>query len=316
MNGTEIKYNVEQVNRGFEELKQCQKELYEADILFYKGIMALGSAKGMDLIINEDSGINLYMPEKIVIECREEIKNLLNDLSSKMALIEGFNKEEQEEPETIQHREVDNSNEDNIETSIGDKKTSIEIGGSDQSKIIQAKYGAPTLIDEPISTQPIQAKYGPPVSVQPLYGVSNPIDEPISIQPIQAKYGPPVSVQPLYGVSTPIEEPITVQPLYGVSTPIEEPITVQPLYGVSTPIEEPITAQPPYDVSTPIVSVPEYEPIPNTTAAGIVEKNYISNHPKLIGGLASAFGLFGIPTIISDDLDEEEEKKANRKEDY
>ena len=65
-NGTEIVYNKEKISHGVEELKQCQKELYEADVLFYKGIMALAAAKGIDLIINEDAAINLYMPEKIV----------------------------------------------------------------------------------------------------------------------------------------------------------------------------------------------------------------------------------------------------------
>ena len=95
-NGTEIKYNKEQANYGLEELKRCQKELYEADVLFYKGVMALASAKGIDLILREDAGINLYMPEKIVIECREEISHLVEDISAKIALVDSLNEEPKE----------------------------------------------------------------------------------------------------------------------------------------------------------------------------------------------------------------------------
>ena len=96
MSSTEIKFNKEQANYGIEQLKQCQKELYEADKLFYKGIMALASAKGMDLILREDAGINLYMPEKIVIECREEVAALIEEISSKIALVQDFNEEPKE----------------------------------------------------------------------------------------------------------------------------------------------------------------------------------------------------------------------------
>ena len=66
----------------------------------------------------------------------------------------------------------------------------------------------------------------------------------------------------------------------------------------------------------PSVTTPEYEPIPNTSTTGLIEKNYVSKHPKLIGGLGAAVGLFGIPTILSDDLDEEEERRYNQKKTY
>ena len=195
-NTTEIKYNKEQANYGIEQLKQCQKELYEADVLFYKGVMALAQAKGMDLILTEDAGINLYMPERIVIECREEITHLIEDITTKIGLIEGFNDEPKEPVETIQRRKL-------------------------------------------------------------------------------------------------IEEETTVQPMYAPPG-IEERVSVpQMIYA------------------PPSVTTPEYEPIPNTSTTGLIEKNYVSKHPKLIGGLGAAVGLFGIPTILSDDLDEEEEKRYN-----
>ncbi len=262
MSSTEIKFNKEQVNHGIEELKQCQKELYEADKLFYKGIMALAAAKGIDLIINEDAGINLYMPEKIVIECREEITHLIEEINTKIGLIEGFNEEPKEAPEKIQHRETD------YETGEG--------------RNIQPLYGAPVrdIVTEPIEEvidRPIQALYAAP-------GVVSPIEEPIT-SPVQPMYAPPSVIEP-------IEDPVISDP-------------VQPLYAPPTMPEPDI----------PVVTQPEYETIPNTSTAGIVEKNYVSKHPKLIGGLASAFGLFGIPTIISDDLDELEEERINKKKD-
>lgn len=226
---SEIKYNKEQTSHGIEQLKQSQKELYEADVLFYKGVMALAAAKGMDLIISEDSGINLYMPEKIIIECREEIANLIEDITAKINLIEGFNKEPKESIRSVERREI---------------------------------------VEEKIKTE-----------VQPMYGPSN---TEIIDKPIQALYTPP-------GVTD--SEP---------TAPIETPVT--------TPTVTP--TKPQLDV------VKEYESIPNTNStitAGIIEKNYVSKHPKLIGGVAAAAGLFGIPTIISDDIDEEEEKRYNQK---
>ena len=226
---SEIKYNKEQTSHGIEQLKQSQKELYEADVLFYKGVMALAAAKGMDLIISEDSGINLYMPEKIIIECREEIANLIEDITAKINLIEGFNKEPKESIRSVERREI---------------------------------------VEEKSKT-----------GVQPMYGPSN---TEIIDKPIQTLYTPP---------EVTVSEP---------TAPIETPVT--------TPTVTP--TEPQLDV------VKEYESIPNTNStitAGIIEKNYVSKHPKLIGGVAAAAGLFGIPTIISDDLDEEEEKRYNQK---
>lgn len=230
---SEIKYNKEQTSHGIEQLKQSQKELYEADVLFYKGVMALAAAKGMDLIISEDSGINLYMPEKIVIECREEIAHLIEDITAKINLIEGFNKEPKESIRSVERREI---------------------------------------IEEKIKT-----------GVQPMYDPSN---TEIIDKPNQALYTPPEVTVP---------EP-TAQ--------IETPVTTPEPTPTVTPTE------PQLDV------VKEYESIPNTNStitAGIIEKNYVSKHPKLIGGVAAAAGLFGIPTIISDDIDEEEEKRYNQK---
>ena len=241
-NTAEIKYNKEQANYGIEQLKQCQKELYEADVLFYKGVMALAQAKGIDLILTEDAGINLYMPERIVIECREEITNLIEDITTKIALIEGFNDEPKEPVETIQRRE---------------------------------------LIEERATVQPMYAPPGKPVV-------------PIEERPgPQLLYAPP-SVNP----GEPIEGTPGIQPMYAPPG-IEERVSVpQMIYA------------------PPSVTTPEYEPIPNTSTTGLIEKNYVSKHPKLIGGLGAAVGLFGIPTILSDDLDEEEERRYNQKKTY
>ena len=336
MSSTEIKLNKEQANYGIEQLKQCQRELYEADKLFYKGIMALASAKGMDLILKEDAGINLYMPEKIVIECREEVATLIEEISSKLALVQDFNEEPKEGTDTVQYRKT------------GTGEEVVKAPGA------QPLYGVPTP-ESPIEggiTRPIQALYAPPgiepievtPGAQPLYGVPTPV-QPIEggiTGPIQALYAPPgiepnMPVQPMYGVITP-SDPV-VQPMYGVITP-SDPI-VQPMYGVITPsdpivgpieggvVPGPIQALyappgiPDSNVGNPGIpdpgigtpTTPEYETIPNTGIPGVIEKNYVSKHPRLIGGLAATIGLFGIPTMLSDDFDEEEEKRLNGKED-
>ena len=384
-NQTEIKFNKEQANYGIEQLKQSQKELYEADKLFYKGIMALASAKGMDLILKEDSGINLYLPEKIVIECREEITHLIEDITTKIALVEGFNDESKESTSTVQYRNtevetVESSEEISVSRPIQAlyAPPGVEVGEGSVSNPIQALYAPPGVeVGEEISvSNPIQALYAPPgvevgeeitvpgpvqalyappgvvdpgienPTVQPMYGVITP-EDPIVDPIVQPMYGvitpenpivDPV-VQPMYGVITP-ENPIVdpiVQPMYGVITP-EDPIVdpvIQPMYGVITPdnpVVEPIVSDPvpgpiqalyaPPSAIDPGVTapdtnptLPEYETIPNTGVPGIIEKNYVSKHPKLIGGLAATMGIFGIPTILSDDYDEEEEKRINKKED-
>ena len=406
MSSTEIKFNKEQANYGIEQLKQCQKELYEADKLFYKGIMALASAKGMDLILREDAGINLYMPEKIVIECREEVATLIEEISSKIALVQDFNEEPKEGTETVQYRKAG----DEIDKKIAIPMKPTPIEETVEAPSVQPMYGVPTPggpieggTTGPIqalyappgigpieggTTGPIQALYAPPgigpiegtPGVQPMYGVPTPgVIGPVD-GPIQALYAPPgigpiegtPGVQPMYGVPTPgvigpVDGPIqalyappginpvvspVVQPMYGVPTPgIVEPITgpiqalyappgiepvvspiVQPMYGVPTPgIVEPIPgpvqalyAPPGIDpyvgtpdpvIPTPAPVVPEYETIPDTGIPGVIEKNYVSKHPRLIGGLAATIGLFGIPTMLSDDFDEEEEKRINGKED-
>ena len=282
-NTAEIKYNKEQANYGIEQLKQCQKELYEADVLFYKGVMALAQAKGMDLILTEDAGINLYMPERIVIECREEITNLIEDITTKIALIEGFNDEPKEPVETIQRREL-----------IEERAT------------VQPMYAPPGKPVVPIEGRPgPQLLYAPP-SVNP--------GEPIEGTPIvQPMYAPPgVEIGPIEGTPGPqlLYAPPSVNPI----GPIEGTPIVQPMYAPPG-IEERVSV-PQMIYAPPSVTTPEYEPIPNTSTTGLIEKNYVSKHPKLIGGLGAAVGLFGIPTILSDDLDEEEERRYNQKKTY
>ena len=296
---TEIKFNKEQANYGIEELRQCQKELYEADKLFYKGIMALASARGMDLILKEDAVINLYMPEKIVIECREEVANLIEEISSKIALVEEFNEVPKEE--TVQYRKAEVI-EDTVRTEVEPVSRKIVVPYT--PGIEDPEIGGPITVPGPV-----QALYAPP-------GITDPeIGGPITVPgPIQALYAPPgAEIGPIEG--TPI-----VQPMYGVVTP-EQPIVnpvVQPMYGVVTPDigtgTDPMPVTPPIGID-PVVGTPEYETIPNTGIPGVIEKNYVSKHPRLIGGLAATIGLFGIPTMLSDDYDEIEEKRINGKED-
>ena len=283
-NTAEIKYNKEQANYGIEQLKQCQKELYEADVLFYKGVMALAQAKGIDLILTEDAGINLYMPERIVIECREEITHLIEDITTKIALIEGFNDEPKEPVETIQRREL-----------IEERAT------------VQPMYAPPGKPVVPIEGRPgPQLLYAPP-SVNP--------GEPIEGTPIvQPMYAPP-GVQPIGPIEgTPGPQLLYAPPSVNPIGPIEGTPIVQPMYAPPG-IEERVSV-PQMIYAPPSVTTPEYEPIPNTSTTGLIEKNYVSKHPKLIGGLGAAVGLFGIPTILSDDLDEEEERRYNQKKTY
>ena len=323
-NTAEIKYNKEQANYGIEQLKQCQKELYEADVLFYKGVMALAQAKGMDLILTEDAGINLYMPERIVIECREEITNLIEDITTKIALIEGFNDEPKEPVETIQRRELIEERATVQPMYAPPGKPVVPIEGRPGPQLL---YAPPSVNPgEPIEGTPIvQPMYAPPgVEIGPIEGTPGPqlLYAPPSVNPIGPIEGTPI-VQPMYappGVEIgPIEGTPGPQLLYAPPSvnpigPIEGTPIVQPMYAPPG-IEERVSV-PQMIYAPPSVTTPEYEPIPNTSTTGLIEKNYVSKHPKLIGGLGAAVGLFGIPTILSDDLDEEEERRYNQKKTY
>ena len=324
-NTTEIKYNKEQANYGIEQLKQCQKELYEADVLFYKGVMALAQAKGMDLILTEDAGINLYMPERIVIECREEITNLIEDITTKIALIEGFNDEPKEPVETIQRRELIEERATVQPMYAPPGKPVVPIEGRPGPQLL---YAPPSVNPgEPIEGTPIvQPMYAPPgvQPIGPIEGTPGPqlLYAPPSVNPIGPIEGTPI-VQPMYappGVEIgPIEGTPGPQLLYAPPSvnpigPIEGTPIVQPMYAPPG-IEERVSV-PQMIYAPPSVTTPEYEPIPNTSTTGLIEKNYVSKHPKLIGGLGAAVGLFGIPTILSDDLDEEEERRYNQKKTY
>ena len=330
-NTAEIKYNKEQANYGIEQLKQCQKELYEADVLFYKGVMALAQAKGIDLILTEDAGINLYMPERIVIECREEITHLIEDITTKIALIEGFNDEPKEPVETIQRRELieERATVQPMYAPPGEPLVAMpgkpgpqllyappSVNPDDPLVAIPGKPG-PQLLYAPPSVNPddplvaIPGKPGPqllyaPPSVNPI----GPIEGTPGIQPM---YAPPgVEIGPIEGTPGPqlLYAPPSVNPI----GPIEGTPIVQPMYAPPG-IEERVSV-PQMIYAPPSVTTPEYEPIPNTSTTGLIEKNYVSKHPKLIGGLGAAVGLFGIPTILSDDLDEEEERRYNQKKTY
>ena len=303
-NTAEIKYNKEQANYGIEQLKQCQKELYEADVLFYKGVMALAQAKGIDLILTEDAGINLYMPERIVIECREEITHLIEDITTKIALIEGFNDEPKEPVETIQRRELIEERATVQPMYAPPGKPVVPIEGTPGPQLL---YAPPSVNPgEPIEGTPIvQPMYAPP-GVQPI----GPIEGTPIVQPM---YAPPgVEIGPIEGTPGPqlLYAPPSVNPI----GPIEGTPIVQPMYAPPG-IEERVSV-PQMIYAPPSVTTPEYEPIPNTSTTGLIEKNYVSKHPKLIGGLGAAVGLFGIPTILSDDLDEEEERRYNQKKTY
>ena len=324
-NTAEIKYNKEQANYGIEQLKQCQKELYEADVLFYKGVMALAQAKGIDLILTEDAGINLYMPERIVIECREEITQLIEDITTKIALIEGFNDEPKEPVETIQRRELIEERATVQPMYAPPGKPVVPIEGRPGPQLL---YAPPSVNPgEPIEGTPIvQPMYAPPgvQPIGPIEGTPGPqlLYAPPSVNPIGPIEGTPI-VQPMYappGVEIgPIEGTPGPQLLYAPPSvnpigPIEGTPIVQPMYAPPG-IEEKVSV-PQMIYAPPSVTTPEYEPIPNTSTTGLIEKNYVSKHPKLIGGLGAAVGLFGIPTILSDDLDEEEERRYNQKKTY
>ena len=265
-NDADLVYNREKIQQARDLLDEIKDDISAVDYELYDAVMKIGYAYGIEEIERDNTSIDLRVPERLMIQCREETTSIRDNLSNQVHLIEAFLSGEKTSADIT----ADLTN----VTESTDGKT-----GSGSEGVVQALYGVPSpelqqpkygvVCPEPC-IQPLYGAISPQPSAQPLYGVIAP--EPC-VQPlygvispeIQPKYGvvcPEPSVQPLYGVIAP--EPC-VQPLYGVpSTPV-----VQPKYGVVCPPEQLLYGPPPTD-PTPVVQ-PKYgvvctpETMPPTT---------------------------------------------------
>ena len=253
MRDEDLIYNREKIQEARDLLDEIKDDIADVDYELYDAVMKIGYAYGIDEIERDNTSIDLRVPEKLMIQCREETTGIRDNLSNQVHLIEGFLAGEGGTAGGV------TAGLTNISSEEIPGKADAGTGAADGGELVgvaQPLYGPPS---------GMQPKYGvvcPPgdPTVQPLYGVPTPPDvQPkygvVVSPPGQLLYGPPPTtpvIQPKYGVVCPPGDP-TVQPLYGVPTPPD----VQPKYGVVCPPGDP-TIQPLYGVPTPPDVQPKY----------------------------------------------------------
>ena len=91
-----IVYDEERIKEACSLLTEIQKDLNDVDNTLYKGVMKVAYATGFSLVEQDERAIDMKMPEKLMIQCREETSSLSNDLNNQVNLIESFLKEGEE----------------------------------------------------------------------------------------------------------------------------------------------------------------------------------------------------------------------------
>ncbi len=205
-----IQYNEGQVQDAIALFQDIQNDLIDVDYLLYRAVMDIAYAKGFSFLEQDDSSINMRMPEKLMVQCREDTKKLYDQMVDSAEKIKSLDTPTQDSaaiPKTI----------------AASSAVAIAAGA-------QTLNGMPKIID----VKTVRER-----EVQVLYGVKKPdIVQTVEAEPVQ---------QVLYGARpTPevhmVEEPERVeQVLYGVRssddvlTGDEETVVVeenrQVLYG-------------------------------------------------------------------------------------
>ncbi len=256
-------------------LDEIQNDLYDADNLLYDAVMKISYARGIDQVEIEDSAIDMRMPEKWMIQCREETKNISDTLDYQIQSIEKYTG-------------------DNISGSGGQSTSvaqarKVELTDTNMEVLEETANGKevpPTtpMIIEKVNTNR-QLLYGPaPITIDP---------------PVQALYGPdPVTSAPI--TSGPITSP---QLLYGPA-PITIDPPVQALYGPA-PQPRVDTGYTPStsDTVSHTISLPggsEYEPIPETSSTATPNTSTVeySAIPETGVGMKRGFGDYIAPAAI------------------
>ena len=236
-------YNPERVKEARDLLDEIKEDIASTDNMLYDAVMKIGYAQGIEDVEQDDVSIDMRMPEKLMIQCRDETKFVDQTFDDQVQIIENFiygeNRSGTGGTVTAELTDLGGG-------MIREDGTLVEDPGNNQ-----ALYGPPP----GDNTKPIGTGSDGGWEAQPLYGVPS-TDVPITTPPST----PEGTYQPLYGVPS-TEVPITTPP----STPEG---TYQPLYGVLEPTVEPITrpesqllyGPPPTDTPTTPVTTPTTTP--------------------------------------------------------
>ena len=242
-------------------LDEIKEDLVDTDNLLYDAVMKISRANGIDAVEVDDAAIDMRMPERLMIQCREDTKNVSDTLDNQIVKITTFSGNEKVSGAGTPQNRVTVTHEEDETIYIKDENGNTR--PATQAEIDQMMGKKPASGMQVAMTSPNQVLYGPPPGgdIKP-----TPVEGPIE-GPIQALYGPPpggdepvpvINTRPqvLYGppptggdMPTPITSPVTrPQVLYGppptggdMPTPITSPVTrPQVLYGPPPGYEDPI----------------------------------------------------------------------------
>lgn len=217
MSDLTIKYNKQKVEESISLLSEIRGDLADADDMLYNAVMKISNAKGFEMVEDDDTAIDIRMPEKLIIQCRETAKSTINTLNDLSYSIESY------------------SNGGTSDSGENTSRTSPQTNPPETTPETVPQTDAPIVGREESSTPPI-ALYGPGPGSEDgnipvvLYG-PGPGSSPETI-PVML-YGPGPSPEEIY-TSPPETIPVM---LYGPGPSPEEIYTSPPetipvmLYG-------------------------------------------------------------------------------------
>ncbi|MBP5678292.1 MAG: hypothetical protein J6X28_00495 [Bacilli bacterium] len=99
----DIVFNPEKVKESRDLMDEIREDLYDADVLLYDAVMKVGYAMGIQYVEEEEPAIDMRMPEKLMIQCRDDAKTLSDNFDYQVKLIEAFLYEESQKtsPPTV-----------------------------------------------------------------------------------------------------------------------------------------------------------------------------------------------------------------------
>lgn len=83
-------YDEASIRDGRSLLTEIRNDISDLDQQLYDGIMKISYANGFDQVDQENSEIDLRMPEKLLIQCREEVKGITDALNNQTHLINSY----------------------------------------------------------------------------------------------------------------------------------------------------------------------------------------------------------------------------------
>ena len=85
-----IVYNEAKVSEAQDLLNEIKNDLSDADNTLYDAVMKISRARGIENVEVDETAIDMRMPERLMIQCREDTKTISDTLDNQVHAIESF----------------------------------------------------------------------------------------------------------------------------------------------------------------------------------------------------------------------------------